>query len=96
MNKSNIAGSFSLVLLGIVLSVILQRFDYKDFLNVLQWLQCNYLNNGTRETSIGLLTLVEHKKKSFSVAVLPTREVSETTGDSSYRISLCFLLFCPS
>ena len=66
---------------GFFVSLLVQKWDHQELIfSALQWIQHQYFLNTTSETSIGLLTLVEQKKKSFSVAVLPSKEVSTETG----------------
>ena len=67
-------------LLGFFASFLIQKWDHQSLYDVVVWLQNYYLYNSTTGCSIGLLTLVEHKKKSFSVAVLPSKEISTETG----------------
>eukprot|EP00111_Clytia_hemisphaerica_P016612 TCONS_00049247-protein len=74
------ASQIVFMFIGIFCSVIIQKWDQKYLFDALVWLQNYYMPNSTSVgTSIALLTLVEQKKKSFSVAVLPTKEVATET-----------------
>ena len=75
------ASQIVFMFIGIFCSVVIQKWDQKYLFDALLWLQNYYMPNATSGgTSIALLTLVEQKKKSFSVAVLPTKEVATETG----------------
>lgn len=68
---------FGYVLVGFFLALVLQKFEYRDVLSVLQWIKFSCTQGNTNGTSLALLTLVEPGKKSFSVAVLPTNELQK-------------------
>lgn len=72
---------FGYVLVGFFLALVLQKFEYRDVLSVLQWIKFSCTQGNTNGTSLALLTLVEPGKKSFSVAVLPTKELQKNDND---------------
>ena len=69
------------IICGFLLSLILQRLDYKDAASFMEWLKCKVFNltldGGQQLQLIPYVTIYDHKEKPSSVAVLPSREVQE-------------------
>ena len=79
---------FICILSGFLLSFILQSFNYKDALSLLEWLKYTVfnitINSGQHLQLIPpYVTIFDHKNKPSSVAVLPSREVQEAGMQNS-------------
>ena len=77
MKKKTTILYLSCILAGFLVSLLIQNVDYQDLVSLLKWIRKNYTNS-RNQTSLALLTLVDQEKKSFSVAVLPPKEIAET------------------
>jgi len=67
------------IFIGILISLLVQKFDWEQLTWLIKWAQLKLSSNDTQQTSLALLTLVEQKKTSFNIAVLPPKHQVQTT-----------------